>query len=67
MEKKKLLEVIVDNKESIVKKGLMVLGSIAALLIAAKVFTGAEEAIEENEENEEEPQDVDFSEESEEE
>lgn len=61
MEKKTLMEVIKENRDSIIRRALIVLGSVGGLLLVAKVLSGDEADIEENVE-ETEPQDVEFSE-----
>ena len=62
MEKKTIMEVIKDNKETIIKRALIVLGTIGGLLLVSKVLTGDDNEMETLVDSEEEPQDVEFSE-----
>lgn len=61
MEKKTIMEVIKENKDAIIRRALIVLGTVGGILLVSKVLTGGDDEVEEFEENEE-PQDVEFSE-----
>lgn len=62
MEKKSILEVIKENKGAIIKRALIIAGSIAGVLLAAKVLTGDEDDEEMVEVEDGEIQDAEFSE-----
>lgn len=62
MEKKTIMEVIKENKDAIIRRVLIVLGSVGGILLVAKVLSGDEEDMETLVEGETEPQDVEFSE-----
>ena len=61
MEKKTIMEVIKENKDAIIRRALIVLGTVGGILLVSKVLIGDDDEVEEFEENEE-PQDVEFSE-----
>lgn len=62
MEKKTIMEVIKENKDAIIRRTLIVLGSIGGLLVVSKLLMGDEE-VEALDEIGEPVEDVEFSEE----
>lgn len=61
MEKKTLMEVIKENKGAIIKRLLIIVGSVGGVLLASKLLAGDDEQIEALEESDD-AQDVEFTE-----
>ena len=61
MEKKTIMEVIKENKGAIIKRLLIVVGSVGGVLLASKLLAGDDEQIESLEESDD-AQDVEFTE-----